>query len=164
MANITIRHSEIRDAQKIKQVYECVNAYSNTLQLPFPDGSVWEKRMAQQSDNIYSFVAEVADDIVGNLGLVVCANARRRHVASFGMGVKDDQQRKGVGSALMSAMIELSDNWLNLRRIELTVFVDNASAIALYQKFGFIIEGESADYAFRNGEFVNVYHMARIKS
>ncbi|MGL6010012.1 MAG: GNAT family N-acetyltransferase, partial [Shewanella oncorhynchi] len=26
-----------------------------------------------------------------------------------------------------------------------------------------VIEGESKDFAFRNGEFVSVYHMARIK-
>ncbi|HGS4599259.1 TPA: GNAT family N-acetyltransferase, partial [Vibrio cholerae] len=80
----------------------------------------------------------------------------------FGMGVKDDVQGLGVGSALLKTVIDLADNWLNLKRIELTVYVDNERAINLYKKFGFVIEGESKDYAFRNGSYVDVYHMARV--
>lgn len=159
---INVRHSDVNDANGIMQIYQCENAYSNTLQLPFPDSAVWEDRITSKPDNVYSFVAEINGEIVGNLGFEVYVNFRRRHAGSFGMGVKDEYQGKGVGSALMAAMIELADNWLNVRRLELTVFVDNASAIQLYKKFGFIIEGESKDFAFRNGQFVSVYHMARL--
>ncbi|MBF4242980.1 GNAT family N-acetyltransferase, partial [Vibrio anguillarum] len=83
-------------------------------------------------------------------------------VGTFGMGVKDDVQCLGVGSALLKTVIDLADNWLNLKRIELTVYVDNERAINLYKKFGFEIEGESKAYAFRNGSYVDVYHMARV--
>ena len=55
------------------------------------------------------------------------------------------------------------EKWLNLARIELTVFTDNEAAIALYRKFGFEIEGTLRKYAFRDGEFVDAYAMARIK-
>ena len=55
-----------------------------------------------------------------------------------------------------------ADNWLNLKRIEITVYVDNKRAIGLYKKFGFEVEGESKDYAFRNGKYVNAFHMARV--
>jgi putative acetyltransferase len=44
----------------------------------------------------------------------------------------------------------------------LHVYVDNAPAIALYEKFGFEIEGTHRRFAFRNGEYVNSYSMARI--
>ncbi len=37
--------------------------------------------------------------------------------------------------------MDLADNWLNLQRLELTVYSDNAAAIALYRKFGFEQEG-----------------------
>lgn len=60
-------------------------------------------------------------------------------------------------------MIDLADNWLNLYRLEMTVYTDNDKAIKLYQKFGFNIEGEAVNFAFRNGQFVNAYYMARIK-
>ncbi|WOY01648.1 GNAT family N-acetyltransferase [Dickeya fangzhongdai] len=87
----------------------------------------------------------------------------RRHAGTFGMGVKDTHQHRGVGSALLSALTDLTDNWLNIHRIELTVYTDNDAALALYRKFGFVVEGESKDYAFRHGRFTDVFHMARIR-
>jgi len=110
------------------------------------------------------FVAEIENEIVGHIVLETNQNPRRKHVGSFGIAVKDTYQGKGVGGKLLSAAIDLSDNWINLIRLELTVFSDNQSAITLYKKHGFIVEGESPFYAFRNGEYVSVYHMARVKA
>jgi putative acetyltransferase len=53
-----------------------------------------------------------------------------RHVGSIGMAVRDDWQGKGVGTALMEAALDLADNWLNLTRIELRVYTDNAAGTA----------------------------------
>ncbi|WP_165312949.1 GNAT family N-acetyltransferase [Vibrio ziniensis] len=159
---VEIRRAEPSDAKAIKKIYECKNAYSSTLQLPHPSLTLWEKRTTDVPDNVYVYVALVDGEIVGNLGFEVCTSPRRRHVASFGMGVKDDVQGRGVGSALLSTVVDLADNWLNLKRIELTVYSDNDRAINLYKKFGFAIEGESKAYAFRNGEYVSAYHMARV--
>ncbi len=78
------------------------------------------------------------------------------------MAVRDDWQGKGVGTALMEAALDLADNWLNLTRIELRVYVDNAAAIALYEKFGFEVEGTHRRLAFRDGEYVDSYSMARV--
>ncbi len=79
------------------------------------------------------------------------------------MAVRDDWQGKGVGTALMAACIDLADNWLNLTRLELEVYVDNEPAIRLYTKFGFEMEGTLRRNAFRNGEYVDSYAMARLK-
>ncbi|EPW6438115.1 GNAT family N-acetyltransferase [Vibrio parahaemolyticus] len=159
---VEVRRAEPSDARAIKEIYECENAYKGTLQLPNPSLELWEKRTSNLPDNIYAYVALLDGEIVGNLGFEVCASPRRRHVGSFGMGVKDNVQGKGIGSALLATIIDLADNWLNLKRLELTVYVDNERAIHLYKKFGFEIEGESKDYAFRHGKYVNVYHMARV--
>ena len=78
------------------------------------------------------------------------------------MGVRDAWQGKGVGTALMQAALDLADNWLGLRRIELRVYADNEPAIALYRKFGFEIEGTHRLYAIRNGVYVDSLSMARI--
>lgn len=59
--------------------------------------------------------------------------------------------------------MDLADNWLNLQRLELTVYSDNAAAIALYRKFGFEQEGCSPAYAFREGRFVDALHMGRVR-
>ena len=64
----------------------------------------------------------------------------------------------------MSAALDLTDNWFDLRRVELTVFTDNVGAVRLYQNFGFEIEGTLREYAFRNGQYVDAYSMARLRS
>ena len=80
------------------------------------------------------------------------------------MAVRDDWQGKGVGSALMEAALDLADNWLNLTRLELTVFADNVPAIRLYEKFGFTAEGTLRQYALRDGQYQDCLIMARIRN
>jgi len=164
MHEIKIRHSNAADVESVKNIYEGPKAYSGTLQLPYPSSAKWQKRIGELPQGFYSFVAEIENEIVGHIVLETNQNPRRKHVGSFGIAVKDTYQGKGVGGKLLSAAIDLSDNWINLIRLELTVFSDNQSAITLYKKHGFIVEGESPFYAFRNGEYVSVYHMARVKA
>ena len=79
------------------------------------------------------------------------------------MVVHDDFQNKGIGTQLLQAALDLADNWLNLKRVELQVYTDNARAIHLYEKSGFVIEGTHRAFAFREGEYVDSYSMARVK-
>lgn len=160
---IQVRRTEPSDAKSVKEIYECPNAFRGTLQLPHPSLDLWEKRLTHVPEHVYSYVALYQGEVIGNLGLEVCVNPRRRHVASLGMGVKDNFAGKGVGSALLQTAVDLCDNWINIKRLELTVYTDNEQAINLYKKFGFQIEGESAAFAFRDGEYVAAYHMARIQ-
>ncbi|MFO7698719.1 MAG: GNAT family N-acetyltransferase, partial [Anaerolineae bacterium] len=67
----------------------------------------------------------------------------------------DDYLRQGIGEALLAALIDLGENWLGLTRLELEVYTDNAPAIALYQKLGFVIEGTKRRYAMREGVLVD---------
>ena len=106
-------------------------------------------------------VACIDDVPVGNIGLMVDGNPRRRHTGHIGMGVHDDFAGKGIGALLMSAALNIADNWLNLTRVELTVDTDNDRAVRLYERTGFIIEGTLGRYAFRNGHYVDAYTMAR---
>lgn len=64
---------------------------------------------------------------------------------------------------MMAALLDAADNWLDLKRLELTVFADNAAAIALYEKLGFEREGVLRSYAFRDGAYVDVLAMARLR-
>ena len=120
--------------------------------------------MAEKPDHLYSLVASVENDLVGSLGLWLDSHSpRRRHVGGMGMAVHDHWQGQGVGTALLTAALELADNWLNLVRLELKVYTDNEPAIRLYQKVGFKIEGMLEKYAFREGRYVDAYSMARFK-
>jgi putative acetyltransferase len=136
---------------------------ANTLQLPWRPLAYTETRLFGLQPDHHYLVALVDGQVVGQLGLDIEPAARRRDVGSFGMAVHDDYQGQGVGSALMAAMIELADNWLGLRRLELEVWADNAAAIHLYEKFGFETEGRGRQYARRAGELVDALFMARLR-
>jgi putative acetyltransferase len=135
---------------------------AGTLQLPFTLRETWRKRLLEKPENLYSLVACVDGEVVGSLGLEARTRPRLRHVGTLGMAVRDDWQGKG-GTALMRAALDLADNWLTLTRLELTVFADNAAAIALYEKFGFEIEGTHRRHAFRDGGYVEARSMARLR-
>ncbi len=160
---IAIRHVEPEDFKAIQQLHTQPKVIWGTLQMPFPSVEQWRKRLAEKPDSLYGLVACVENGICGFLCLWIEAqSARRRHVSGLGMAVHDQWQGNGVGTALMNAAIELADRWLNLRRLELTVYTDNEAALKLYQRFGFEIEGTHSYYAFRDSTYVNAYSMARI--
>lgn len=159
----TIRRAEPTDAEGVRQIFSSPKAMRGTLQLPFPSAEMWRKRLAEPADGTFNLLACVENEIVGQLGLHTFPhNPRRRHVGQIGMAIRDDWQGKGAGSALMAAAMDLADNWLNLSRIELEVYTDNESAIHLYKKFGFVVEGTLKNFAYRDGQFVNVFTMARL--
>lgn len=163
MPDIQIRQTEVGDAEGLRDLYAMPKAHAGTLQLPYPTLAMWQQRLAERTSYGYGLVAMVDDLLVGDLRLAIEQNPRRRHVASFGMGVRDDWTGRGVGSALLGAAVNLADNWLNLQRLELTVYSDNVAAIALYRKHGFVEEGCSPAYAFREGRFVDALHMGRVR-
>ncbi len=161
---IKIRHAEPNDYQAIHQIYSCPKTFAGTLQLPYPSVELWRKRLSEPVEGTYNLVAAINESVVGQLGLHTFPNRpRRKHVGTFGMGVHEDWQGKGVGTALLKACVEMADKWLNLTRLELEVYVDNESAICLYERFGFEREGTLRQHAFRDGEFVDSYFMARLR-
>lgn len=161
-SKIEVRAAELSDVEALTRIYADRNAYSQTLQLPLQSLEVWRKRLATNDDTQITLVATVAGAVLGNLGLTRITRPRRAHVGEIGMGVRDDWQGKGVGTALLQAAIDLADNWLGIRRLELHVHADNARAIALYRKFGFDVEGTHRAYALRDGVYVDSLSMARL--
>lgn len=163
MADITVRHAEPGDYRALHAIFTHPKAVWGTAQLPYPSVESWRKKLENPPTGFYSLVACAGEEVVGHAGLHTLPNPRRRHVGTIGMAVRDDLHGKGVGSALMGALTELADGWLQLTRLELTVYTDNAPAIALYEKFGFLLEGTHKQYAFRGGRFVDAYTMARLR-
>ena len=158
-----MRRAEPDDYEAFWRTFQEESAYSGTLQTPLPSRETWRKRLAEPVEGDYLVVACVNGEVVGNAGLHHFKQSRRAHAMHLGMTVRTDLQGKGVGTALMQALVDLADNWLNVFRLELTVFVDNERAIALYRKFGFEIEGTHKAYALRAGDYVDAHFMARIR-
>jgi putative acetyltransferase len=161
---IEIRSGEPADYAGLQALYTRPRLVHGTLQVPFTSQEVWRKRCLERPDNMHVLVACAGADIIGSGALVVQANARRRHVGELGLGVHDAWHRRGVGSRLLGSLLDLADRWLNLTRLELTVYTDNLAAIALYEKHGFHREGLLERYAFRDGAFADVFAMARLRA
>ena len=161
---VTIRAAEPDDAEGLALLLNAPGVMAGTLQLPFTSVEYRREWLDDQPRGSYQLVAVVDGRVVGTLGLQVPQAPRRSHTASFGMAVHDDFQGQGIGSALLKAMLDLTDNWLGLRRLELFVYTDNPAAIHLYEKFGFQIEGTARGYALRAGQYVDAYMMARLRA
>ncbi|MGY4638463.1 GNAT family N-acetyltransferase [Pseudomonas sp. TE24901] len=133
------------------------------LQMPFQAVEMWRKRLVMDNERRLQLVAVHGGEVIGQLGLEQYLRVRQSHVGSFGMGVATAWQGKGVGSRLLTAALDVADNWMNLHRVELTVFADNEAAQNLYRKFGFEVEGRLRDYAVRDGKYVDTVSMARLR-
>jgi L-phenylalanine/L-methionine N-acetyltransferase len=163
VSEILIRAAEESDAEAFQDIFACQKVIANTLQLPWRSLDWQRQRLRETPPGMHRLVAVLDGRVVGNLGLQQNQSPRRRDVASFGMAVHDAYHNRGVGSALMAAMLELADGWLGVRRIEMEVWTDNKAAIHLYEKFGFVIEGTARQHARRAGELVDAHYMARLR-
>ena len=160
--DIIIRAMRPDDFPAITELHNQPRAAAGTLGLPFQSVSDTEQRFRLDPYN-RMLVAEIDGRVIGDAGLHL-NRGRRAHSGSIGMSVHDDFQGRGVGTSLLSALMDLADNWYNLLRIDLQVYVDNTAAIHLYERFGFAIEGTLRSYAYRAGEFVDAYYMARLRN
>lgn len=162
LADIVIRRAEPSDAAGIARTFLSRSTAAGTLQNPYPSVADWVERLGRDAASNYIFVALAGDDVIGHSGLHGNKNARRQHVWGLGIGIREDWQRRGVGTRLMQTVIDLADNWLGALRMELTVYSDNVAALALYRKFGFEHEGVHRAFALRDGRFVDAVAMARL--
>ena len=163
---LTIRRATAKDAAAYARIMAEADVFANLLQMPYADEEAWRQRLADSSalgKPDIGLVAELDGEVVATAGMHPVGLAlRRRHVMMLGISVSRAAQGKGVGSALMQALCDYADHWASVLRIELTVFDDNARAIALYRKFGFEIEGTHPAYAMRDGRYVTALSMARL--
>jgi putative acetyltransferase len=162
--DITIRRAEPSDYEAIARILTYPKVIWGTLQVPFPSVEQWRKKIAEPPEGLYSLVACIDREVVGQIGLHTFPNQpRRHHIGAIGMVVRDDWQGKGIGTQLMQAVVDLADKWLNLSRLELDVYPDNEPAIKLYKKFGFQVEGTQIGSAFRDGQYMDTLMMARVR-
>ena len=163
---ITIRRARLSDASALAAIMGDPEVARGLMQLPWGSEAAWQDRLAASKPDKTTgelfIVAERNGQVLGSSGLHPEAAVRRRHVAHFGISVARAHWGTGVGSALLEAICQFADQWAQVLRIELTVFADNAPAIALYRKSGFVVEGRHAAYALRDGRYEDVLAMARL--
>jgi putative acetyltransferase len=161
-AAITVRPVEPEDWPDIADIFDQPAAIAGTLQMPFRSRAFQRERAEKRAKDALHLAAVIEGKVVGAAGLTRFEN-RRGHAGTIGMAVHDAFAGRGAGSALMAALLDVADRWLGLRRIELTVYADNARAIALYERFGFEREGLHKAFALRDGVLVDALAMARLR-
>lgn len=161
--SLSIRARTPADAPGITALHNMPGYRYGTLRMPHHSPEEIRRGIENQPSNSVTLVALMNEIIVGDVGLTRLAN-RRAHVGSIGMGVHDNYAGRGIGQALIGEILAICDRWLNLRRVELTVYTDNERAVRLYERNGFAKEGHFRDFAFRDGSYVDAYTMARLRT
>ena len=105
-------------------------------------------------------VAEVANQLVGHCHLWGNTNPGTQHSVGLGIDVHPDYRGMGIGRELLNAMLDWARDNPVIHRVELDVFTTNVTAIYLYLKTGFMIEGRRQHAYFKYGHYVDAYHMA----
>lgn len=94
----------------------------------------------RDNKNELLLTAKINGKIVGSLGFASSTYRRGKHKGQFGIVVLRKYWGYGIGSKMLSLLIDWADN-IGLVKIALEVDADNERAITIYKKFGFEVEG-----------------------
>jgi putative acetyltransferase len=164
-SELKIRSRESADWLTIAAICREQSIEMNPLELPYFSDEYAHKVIgdAPDSDLNFGLVAEADGIVVGAIDLQRGQGRTRHSGVLQRFVVAQHMQGRGVGSALLGALVDLGENWLNLTRLRNIIAVDNSPAISLHRKYGFVIEGKLRDYSYRNGRYVDAYLVARVR-
>lgn len=162
-----LRNSNCEDAKEILQHMILTSGETENM-LRYPD----EIKMTEAEESEYLSDIEASPDsimlsavvdgkVVASAGLGPVSKLEKcRHRADFGISIQKKYWGCGIGSCIMSAIIETARQ-AGYEQIELDVVADNQRAINLYKKYGFKIFG-SNEKAFRcrNGQYQTLHLMS----
>lgn len=160
--DLIIRPILLQDAEALWKIARQEGVIETTMALPSLRLEQRIKSISELSENDHYMVAETGGEVVGVAGLTV-GTGRTRHSGSLFIYVARQQQGQGIGTRLMQALLDLADNWLLLRRIELTVLTENEGAKRLYERLGFVVEGRRKMSVIARGELKDEWLMARYR-
>lgn len=162
---IVVRPLEPTDAPAMHAMMLGEEVFPTTGAVPSLSLAAVSEKQARfaADDNRHSFAALVSGELVGIGGLIVFPRPRMRHAASLFLEVHQDHHGQGVGTALMTKVLDLADRWLGLVRVELQVNATNARAVRLYERFGFEKEGVLRANYLSDGAYVDSLMMARLR-
>lgn len=166
--HLGIRPLEMRDAPALHAL-RIMPGVQETISGIYSERIAYaEAFVASLTDDDHHFVAEITEEngtllVIGSAGIHVNAKPRKRHSALLGIMVATEWQAKGIGRKMLERIIDLSDNWLMLLRLELSVFASNEHAVRLYESFGFQVEGRLRAASVMNGKYVDELIMGRIR-
>jgi GNAT superfamily N-acetyltransferase len=126
----------------------------------FKDESVTRERLGG-GERSPVFGAFDGDRLVGAVGLVCESALKAAHRATvWGTYVDPSQRGRGVGRALMGALLEHARGLAGIDWVQLDVSTVADDARRLYERCGFVAWGHEPDGLRANGASTDVWHMA----
>jgi RimJ/RimL family protein N-acetyltransferase len=168
MPDYTLRPAVPDDAQPIIDYLAGLadEPYNNTSLSPGdrPFTLEAERKLIAEMDAAVNSLMLLAVDSAGSvIGLATLEGGKRaatRHEAVIGISLKPDWRNKGIGTAMMQALIDYARQNGILTRLELRVVTDNARGLHLYHKLGFVEEGRHQMVLFKEGQYLDDISMA----
>ena len=159
----SLRAIEPADAEAACRMANLPGFRRGTLRMPFESVELWRKAIADVRPEHTWLVADVDGVVVGQGSLFRRTRPRIAHLGDVALGVHDGFTGRGIGTAILTALLDLADNWHGLKRLELEVYADNDTAHRLYLRHGFEVEGRRVKAALTDGRYVDTVTMARLR-
>ncbi|HCW53358.1 MAG TPA: GNAT family N-acetyltransferase [Clostridium sp.] len=161
-----IRKAELSDAENFLNMLKKLDTETKDMMLePGERNSTLEqfKSRIQNISGEDGLTLLIDDDkkIGGFLSAERGCYKRIRHSAYIVIGMLKEYRGRHLGTK----MFEQLEEWAisnNIARLELTVVCTNKSAVALYKKMGFKIEGIKENSMIVDGNYVDEYYMGKI--
>jgi len=141
----TLRPARPTDSRALARLFSAVRAEGRWMVTPpsamseLASEAYFVGEMIRESGGL-ALVAEADGEIVGNVLVSVDRSVMSDHVGTLSISVADGWREVGIGTALVAA----AKAWAaerGLAKVALSVFPDNARAIAVYEHAGFVREG-----------------------
>jgi RimJ/RimL family protein N-acetyltransferase len=117
-------------------------------------------RQHHNRSNAHWLLALDGRRIIGMVQMIGGGREESAHCVRLGISVAQDWRSRGVGRELMTRAVEWGRLADGVSRIELEVFSDNARAIHLYERMGFVEEGLRRRAFVKDGREVDSLMMA----
>ena len=162
--NYRIREANIDDAKNVIEYIKIVSDETDFLISDSSERNFTVRKEKEFLQNIQSsilekiFLFEIENKIVGMCSIEGINKIRIKHRVDLAITVLKNYWGNKIGEKLIDYAIEYCKSNC-IKKIELTVRIDNKRALKLYKKFGFEIEGEIKNFIYLNGNYYNCYCM-----
>lgn len=111
--------------------------------------------------SIHYAIVEETDEYLGTISLKAI-NLEDKN-AEYAISLRKAAQGKGVGYLATKELLDLAFNTFNLEKVYLNVLANNEWAIHLYEKCGFVLEGEFRNHLYLRKQYQNLRWYAMLK-
>lgn len=92
---------------------------------------------AIEKNDVVMIVSEVDGKVIGNSIITREEMDSKKHVGMFGIGLKKEYRRMGIGKDLLESVISIARKEMGIKIVQLWCFAGNHGAINLYNNTGF---------------------------